>query len=241
MTEGSAFSHTTALALHGVPLPASERDGLLHLSVPFPRTPPRRPGVRGHSIAPFPRVLVDGLPSVPVVLAWCLSARELPELQLVAAGDAIVTGRRERGRRRPPLATTDELVAAVDAWHGRPRAVRLRRVLPLIRSGVDSPKETELRLLLVAAGLPEPSVDHPVVIEDGTVRHADLAYPHARIAIEYEGDRHRIDRARWRGDIGRREAMEDAGWRVVRVTQLDLLDQQSRLIPRLRALLAARG
>jgi hypothetical protein len=54
--------------------------------------------------------------------------------------------------------------------------------------------ESRLRMLLVLAGLPEPTVNHIVRDDRGNwVRRFDLAYPDLRIAIEYDG-RHHIER-----------------------------------------------
>ena len=63
---------------------------------------------------------------------------------------------------------------------------RARRAAALVRTGVDSPMETRLRLLIVFAGLPEPEVDHRVHDDDGTLlRRYDLTYlpfpPHHRV------------------------------------------------------------
>lgn len=87
--------------------------------------------------------------------------------------------------------------------------------------------------------LPEPATDCPIEVAGGRILHSDLGYPDARIALEYEGDEHRTNRRRWMRDIRRRELMEDAGWRVIRVVQADL-DDPAALIARIRRLLAAR-
>ncbi len=108
-----------------------------------------------------------------------------------------------------------------------------------IRTGVDSFAETQLRLLLARHRLPEPTTDCAIEVEGGLLLHADLGYSAARVALEFEGDEHRTNRARWMRDIRRRELMEDAGWRVIRVVQADLEDPTA-LIGRLRRLLAAR-
>ncbi len=63
---------------------------------------------------------------------------------------------------------------------------------------------------------------------------------HLRIAIEYEGDVHRLDRDTFRDDIDRRERFEDAGWRVIRVTA-EHLQRPHALVERIRSALAARA
>jgi hypothetical protein len=233
----AVFSHVTALGLWGAPVPASLE---LHVSVPFPRTPPRRPGVRGHSLTSLPARIVDDLPVVAPETAWRQSASLLDRRDLVAAGDSLVTGRRIAGVRRAGVTTIERLARTVDLDRGRPGNARARWALAKVRSGVDSPAETAIRLRLVDAGLPEPLVDHPIMVAGGLVLHSDLAYPEARIDIEYEGDAHRTDRATWYSDIERRELIEDAGWRTVRVAAPALHDPAS-LVRRIRTLLSIRA
>ena len=117
---------------------------------------------------------------------------------------------------------------------------RARAALEHVRRGSESPGETRLRLALAAAGLPEPALNFHIVDRRGLfVARADLVYPVERIALEYEGDIHRLDRSVWRKDIARRERVEDLGWRVVRVTADDLTDPGA-LTSRLRRLLRTR-
>lgn len=105
-----------------------------------------------------------------------------------------------------------------------------------MRVGVESPKETELRLLLVRGGLPEPEINTKTY--DGAGRYLgkpDLRYPDEQVLIEYEGDEHRRDPGRWRRDIRRRERFADAGWRTIRVTAADLRGAPAReLVSRVR-------
>jgi len=237
LLDGQVLSHSTALGLWGAPLPVAATRAL-HVSVAYPRTPPRTVGVTGHALRRIaPRMLL-ALPVSEPAAAWCEAAAVLSRDALIAAGDALVTGRRRNGVREPGLVTPADLAAALAVRFRAAGAARARRALGLVRVGVDSPKETALRLLLLAARLPEPAVDHPVPTVE-QLFHADLAYPEPRVVLEYEGDEHRADRIRWMRDIRRRELMEDAGWRVVRVVAEDL-DDPGPLIARIRRLLATR-
>jgi very-short-patch-repair endonuclease len=238
MLDGQVFSHVTALALWGAPIRRG-RDGSLHLSVTFPRSPPRLVGAIGHSLRRTDPSGRFGVAVSTAAAAWCESAGLLDRVELVAAGDALVTGARVAGVRTTPVATIADLRAALAKRPGSPGAGRALWALERIRVGVDSFAETQLRLLLVRHRLAEPTTDCPIVVAEGLVLHSDLGYPAAKIAIEYEGDQHRTDRKRWMRDIRRRELMEDAGWRVVRVTQADL-DDPAALVARLRRLLVAR-
>lgn len=238
---GQVFSHTTALALAGCPLPDSNSADL-HVAVLFPRTPPRGRGVHGHSLRRLEAVEEHGLPVVPLALAWRQSAVLLDALDLVVAGDHLVTGARERrgGPRRPARVQIDDLSAAALELHRSPGRGRARWALPRIRSGVDSRPETLARLILVGAGVPEPAVDVAVPTAIGLL-HADLGYPALKIAIEYEGDGHRTDRDQWQYDIRRREAMEAAGWTVIRVVADDLFRFRALFVARVRALIERRA
>ncbi|MEP6843059.1 MAG: hypothetical protein ABJA11_06030 [Pseudolysinimonas sp.] len=236
---GQVFSHVTALALWGAPIPRGQA-GLLHLAVHFPRTPPRTVGAVGHSLQRLEPTARFGLPISSASAAWCESAALLNRTELVAAGDALVTGARGPTGRGTAIATIDELRRALTARPGSPGAGRAIWALDRIRSGVDSLTETELRLLLVRHRLPEPTVDCEIPVADGLILHADLGYANTKIALEYEGDEHRTNRKRWMRDIRRRELMEDAGWRVIRVVQADL-DDPAALVARIRRLLDARA
>lgn len=238
---GWCFSHVTALLLWGLPLPlsASGMQAPVHVGVPGGRGP-RRPGVVGHDLAgDVSHVEVAGLPVVDPVSAWCQSATLLPLDALVAVGDGLAgSWSPHAAARGRPMA---ELAAAVDARAGTRGAGRLRDALALVRPRVESPKETELRLLLLRAGLPEPEVN--VKRRDALGRYLgkpDLSWATHLVSAEYEGDEHRSDPHRWRNDIDRVERFTDAGWRVVRVTQRDLHGAGAeRLILRLSRLLVS--
>jgi len=96
-----------------------------------------------------------------------------------------------------------------------------------------------MRLLIAEARLPEPVIHHPVPVAGGITLHPDLAFVSARIALEYEGDGHRVDRATWLADLERHELLAAAGWRVIRVTSDDLFERPRELIVRIRRALAS--
>jgi very-short-patch-repair endonuclease len=173
------------------------------------------------------------LPVAHPVEAWVQLAQTLTVPELVVMGGALV-------RKKRPFAELGELRDAVLSHAGRRGAARLREALALVRPLTGSPKETGLRLLIVAAGLPEPLVGYQVHDEGYFVGTPDLAYPLERIAIEYEGEVHRVDLRTFREDIDRRERFEDAGWRVIRVTADQLL-RPNALVERIRYALALRA
>lgn len=107
---------------------------------------------------------------------------------------------------------------------------------------VWSPRETDLRLLLVRAGITGLSVNEPVHDSDGRlIGYVDVAHLGAKVALEYQGDHHRTDRFTYRDDIRRREAFEDAGWRQVQATDDDLGPLADAFVARVRRLITERG
>lgn len=227
-----AFSHTTAARLFGVPLPLwTPAD--IHVSV---RAPGRAPAVRGfvgHQLHRWETAQVAGLPVTTPEQTWLDLASLLSAAELVVAADFLVG-------RNTALTSLADLREAVAQSPGRRGIARARLALDRVRVGSESPGETQLRLLLESAGLPEPALNLDVHDPAGRfVARIDLAYPAMRIALEYEGDIHRTDREVWMKDIRRRERVEDLGWRLVRVTASDLRDPAA-LLSRVRRLLATR-
>lgn len=218
----NVFSHTTAALLHGMPLPPNlQADDRLHVAS-IGGTRPRGAGIAGHELATATLSLIEELPVVAADDTWCQMAASIDREHLVAIGDFLVSGTRlVGGARTPALCSPAELHEAARRHGRRPGARALQWALPRLRTGVDSLPETLVRLAIVAAGLAEPVVGHPIEVADGRVLHPDLAYPDAKVAIEYEGDRHRMDRERFRRDIERYRQLEDAGWRVIRVAGID--------------------
>lgn len=79
--------------------------------------------------------------------------------------------------------------------------------------------ETRLRLLIVLAGLPEPTVNLIFRRQDGDWKiRLDLRYPDHKSAVEYDGRHHGEDIDQWHRDLGRREYLEQRGGRLIVVT-----------------------
>jgi very-short-patch-repair endonuclease len=227
-----AFSHVTAAAILGVPLPRRiERDPRLHVTTIGADQALRVRGAVGHR-ARYGTVRMTMSRGVPisnpadtfVALGTILTLDEL-----IVAGDALVGSL--------GWVTLDELVTAV---RRRPRIrgiVKLRLALEEIRSGSRSPGETRTRLALVRRGLPEPELNHDVVVDGRWIACVDLAYPDARVAIEYESDLHRTDPASFKKDLTRGEHLKDVDWWLVRATADDVGRSVERFVWRVRRLL----
>jgi hypothetical protein len=242
LTSGQAFSHATAVGILEAPLPAECQTQPLDIAVSWPKTPPRTRGVRGHAVrTEVVRVSkYQGLPIVAPDDAWCQLAEVLGFEDLVAVGDYLLSGNVWHGSDRQPFVTLDELEASVQRHAGNRGIRSARQALPLIRSGVDARPESHLRLLFLSAGLPEPLIADPTPVAGGLVLHPDLKLKRWRVVFEYEGELHFTDPRRAKLDVSRRELLEAAGWRVVRVTSEDVFVHPQRFIRRVREILASR-
>ena len=154
---------------------------------------------------------------------------------LVALGDFLCRvwragpGRTNVGQR--PFSTLDELreTLALTRWRG---ICRLREAVELVREDSWSPRESALRLRLVLAGLPEPLLNHNVYDDHGRfLGCVDLAYPHLKVAIEYQSVLHSD---RYSADVERIAALRAAEWSVIEVTGA-LLARPEELIARVRS------
>jgi len=112
------------------------------------------------------------------------------------------------------------------------------RALELGDARSESPKESELRVLLHEARLPRPELN--VNIYDGArfIARVDMLIHGAMLVIEYQGDYHR-DPGQWRRDERRRAELEALGYHVTYVTQADL-DDPDPLIERIQRLVDQR-
>lgn len=225
LTPGAAVSHHTALSLWTDHVRAHDND--VHVTVQRDphRVLPRVAGLRVHEVQHLDQVLREGLPLTSPERTFLDLAPYCDLTGLVTAGDSLV-----RRTSTQPEHLIDLTTAALGIRHVR----RARQAALLVRSGVDSPMETRLRLLLVLAGLPEPVVGY--VVSDsagGWLAKPDLAYPDIKHAIEYDGKHHLVDARQWRQDIRRRENLEREGWLVRVITAHDLLQAPQTVVARI--------
>jgi len=109
--------------------------------------------------------------------------------------------------------------AVVGQWGSR----RLQKLLPLVDGRAMSPPESWVRVACHLAGLPHP-VPQLEIFERGVfLGQVDLAWPDAKLIIEYEGPHH-FDELQIVRDDYRYERMVAAGWRVIRLSSADLRD-----------------
>jgi len=230
---GDRFSGPTAAALWGAPLPHDDHP--VHVTAGAGLTRPRRVGVVGHDGPDAAPAIRGGLPVSPPALAFleCAGVLELPDL--VAVGDHLVLDPHVLDPHdiRPHLGLA-ELRAELAARTGR--GIRLaREAAELVREGVESRRETLLRLLVLAAGLPEPECG--VMVHDVRGREIgwfDLVWPEFRVIAEYDGDQHRTSSYQYDRDIRRFDRATEAGYRVIRVRARGLGPDRAETIDRIR-------
>ena len=90
----------------------------------------------------------------------------------------------------------------------------LQRAMRLARENTDSPRETELRLILERFGLRMVTVNFPLMTDSGK-RWLDLAIPEYRIGIEYDGHHHRLQHQE---DLERLHDLQSELWTIFVVT-----------------------
>lgn len=206
------LSHLSAARFYGWPVP--EQPSWHPVSVTPRRTGTRIPGFRCHRAKSLEERSRFGITIATEAEVLRQISGTLSERELVVVADALCgpwSGRTD-GAITPEL--VGERVLRAPRFSGNRR---LQRALALARVGVGSPPETELRLRLIDAGLPSPIVGHTIATSVGDL-HPDLAYPVWRIALEYEGDHHRVSGSQWDHDITRERLIRRAGWEYLRVT-----------------------
>ncbi|WP_369806498.1 endonuclease domain-containing protein [Mycobacterium sp. E3198] len=184
---------------------------------------------RNRRIQPDEITRVAGLPVTTLARTAYDLATRLPTGEAVARLDALM--------RATPFCVEEVLLLA--KRYPRARGLRrLRTALPLVDAGAASPKETWLRLLLIAAGLPAPETQIPVNENWRTVGVLDMGWESYKVAAEYDGDQHRSDRRQYAHDQWRMRKLETLGWIVVRVIAED---KPGEVVRRVRDALVGRG
>lgn len=157
--------------------------------------------------------------------------RQLPLVEAVAAVDMALNRK---------VVTLDALTRCA-AQPGLHRRRRLLKVLALADAdaGAESPMETRLRLILDVPGLPKPLTQQVLRDSDGfAIGRADLYYPQARLAVEYDGTAHRDNLA---ADNRRQNRILGAGYGLLRFTAADVLGAPAAVQSQVRSVLQSRA
>lgn len=217
----------TAAVLHGMVLPRRlEKCSMVHVSTGSGGRQIRRPGVAARRTKLTDECTVHGVRLTAVSSTIKDLAQHLNHLEAVQLFDGLL-GPWKGG----PRLTYDALASIVGALPEGRKYAELRRALESARLGVQSPRETNLRLAIVRAGLPEPTVNPRIYLPSiGDYRKPDLAWEQYKVCCEYEGSYHWEDQVQFQRDIDRLHAFQAAGWIVIKVTRSTGLGQYLRLI-----------
>lgn len=213
------------LAVFDGRLPEMDPDARTHLPVLVCASRPRRlrplVGARlfRSDLGPDDVASIDGVPvTAPVRTAFDLA-------RLWRTTPAVVALDRLRGLG---LVSGDDVAAQIAAHPGWLGVGRARRASSLSDDGVESPRESMMRLLWLGTRLPRP-LCNPVIHDRAgrSVARVDLLDDAAGLVAEYDGADHADARRRW-SDAVREEALEGLGLVVVRANDPDITTSAGR-------------
>lgn len=232
------FSHRTAAALWGCSLDSvpAEVDVTARLTRRSTAgTPPA--GVVEHWTSDPDRASEVwrrlALPVTPLARTLVDCASSLPGPSALVVVDSGLRAGADRG----------ELDRIVEESAGRRGISRARTVIGRADDRADSPGESLVRWHLLDGGVPEPEPQVAVETRLGW-RWVDLGWREQRLAVEFDGrvkygaDERTASRAVFE-EKRRQDALEEAGWKVLRVTWADLSAPAPLAARVLRALRAA--
>jgi hypothetical protein len=209
---GAVASHLCAAAIHG--FPDAVRDVLDVTAAPGRQ--PRIPGARVHRPATLPEhdvTVVGVIPTTSFARTLVDCTGRLSLGQIARALDAgLVT-------RKVTLWSVERSLTALGQGPGRRPSMLWTLLAERGTEAIVAESRPEIRMLrvLAAGGLPAPVQQHRVVVGRDRFR-LDLAYPDAKLAIEYDGwDAHR-SRSSFDSDRRRDRVLQLAGWVVLRIT-----------------------
>lgn len=223
----AAASHESGLAVWGVTVGTR---GAVHLST-HRRSPTRIPGIEMHRNYELGTVhTVDGCRVLGPERCLVDSCTRRSLVDLVVAGDWLI---------RNGHMTAASFLAFVTTEHFD-GVQRGRRVAELLEAGVESPRESVVRMILELAGLPRPLCNRSYGDEHEFFARPDLSYLEWKVAIEYDGRQHGLSLSQRVHDVWRREQMERLGWTFIIVTAADL-DRPREIVHRVHRALVDHG
>ena len=158
--------------------------------------------------------------------------RRLPLIDALIHLDALA---RATGLQR------DDIDSIVEQHKGARGIVQLRRLIPLMDGGSESPYETRTRLVLLNAGLPCPRTQIVVAADGVFIARIDMGWEQWRVGVEFDGAQHWTDPAQRTKDIDRLAELEALGWRIIRVSATLLRNRPWVVVGRVLEALRAAG
>jgi Protein of unknown function (DUF559) len=214
MPPEAAVGGRSAAAWFGAPFAAAADPVVVLVPPPTAWRGPR--GVRLHrtEFSDEDVVLIDDVRLMtPLRTAW-----DVATLETVPTAVGLLDGMARAGQL--DVAAFGRLV---ERRRGRWGAARAATVAPLVDGRSESPPESWVRVAIARAGLPAPEPQFVVLDRGEFLGRVDLAWPDARLIVEYEGAYH-FDGLQIARDDARYQRLVAAGWRVIRLGAADLRD-----------------
>lgn len=214
LPDDAALSHQSALRWFGYDGLAAEP---LHFSTASGRRIERRGLVVHRRQYRLRSSFARGVPVLEPARTFVDVATDVDDRELLRIGDWLV----RRGH-----VDLLELRAFALAEH-LDGVQRARRIAPLVREKVDSVRESDVRWIIQAAGLPVPEPNVSLLDEHGIrLANGDIVYVEYKIIVEHDGWHHERDADQRQRDHLRRERLEALGWRVIVITVKDFEDER---------------
>lgn len=185
--------------------------------------------VHRHAIDTDLTLEIDGIPTVDRWDAAIATAAREDPLWAVATLDSAVW--------QDP-AGLERLQERLPRWAGLTGIGVVRRALPDVRTGAQTPLETISRVRFIAGGLPEPELQFPVYDEKGLIGYADVAWPDLKVIGEADGMGKYHDRSDLVAEKFREDRLRAQGWIVVRWTWAEIFNTPWVVIARIRRAMA---
>ncbi len=151
-------------------------------------------------------------------------ARTLLDVAAIASPNAVEEALDDALRRK--LVSVPRLRTYLDAQPRGRAGVRVLRAFVEARAqgggAPDSPLETKIWRILVAAGITDGVRQHRIVDRGLTVAIPDVVFLDEMVAVEADSFEWHGSRSRWLRDLRRRNALLALGWRVLHFTWDDL-------------------
>ncbi|WP_456970730.1 phosphoribosylformylglycinamidine synthase subunit PurS [Geodermatophilus sp. SYSU D00815] len=220
---GAVASHRSAAFLRGVEIPVQDpADRRVDVTVPLVSRAESRADRRVYRADLLPDEVTRRrtVPSTTAARTWRDLAGVLRPGPLLAVTDQLPRAglhhRRAAGAARPPAR--------------RARIGTARTVLPLGDPRAESPMESVLRWLIHDAGFPPPVVQYEMRDTSGRfLGRGDLAWPEARVLVEFDGDVHR-ERRVFVQDLRRQNSLVVERWTVLRFSGADVYGRPAQVL-----------